>query len=49
MSDLTELRNIGPGMAAMLERGGVKTAEDLKREGSKAVFKRLKDMGEPGM
>lgn len=49
MSDLTDLKNIGPAMAAMLERAGVHNADALKNEGSKSVFKRLKEMGEPGM
>ncbi|MDL2306957.1 TfoX/Sxy family protein [Desulfovibrio sp. OttesenSCG-928-C06] len=49
MSNLTELRNIGPSMASMLERAGITSAADLKREGSRAVFKRLKEQGEPGM
>lgn len=49
MSDLTELKNIGPSMAAMLERAGVRSAAELERAGSKAVFKRLKDLGEPGL
>lgn len=49
MSDLTDLKNIGPSMASTLERAGVHTAEDLIKKGSKAVFKRLKELGEPGM
>lgn len=49
MSDLTDLKNIGPAMAATLGRAGITSAEELKKEGSKAVFKRLKEMGEPGM
>lgn len=49
MSDLTKLKNIGPAMAAILEKAGIHNAEELVAEGSKAVFKRLKDMGEPGM
>lgn len=49
MSDLTELRNIGPNIAGMLERAGIRSPDELKKEGSRAVFKRLKEMGEPGM
>lgn len=49
MSDLTELKNIGPSIAAMLERGGVTSPAALKKEGSRAVFKRLKEQGEPGL
>ena len=49
MSNLTDLKNIGPAMAAMLERAGIHSADDLRTTGSKAVFKRLKELGEPGM
>lgn len=49
MSELTTLKNIGPSMAATLERAGITTPEELVTEGSKAIFKRLKEMGEPGM
>lgn len=49
MSNLTDLKNIGPSLAAVLERAGVTSAEALKKEGSREVFRRLKEQGEPGM
>ncbi|MDL2285252.1 TfoX/Sxy family protein [Desulfovibrio sp. OttesenSCG-928-F07] len=49
MEDLTKIVNIGPVLAGLLAKAGINSEAELKAAGSKKIFKRLKEMGEPDM
>jgi DNA transformation protein and related proteins len=42
---LTSIRNIGPAMAEALRRAGIETADDLRRLGTDAAYRRLLEAG----
>lgn len=46
MTLLTSIRNIGPAMAAALQKAGIATAEELRSIGADAAYARLLASGE---
>ena len=45
MSDLTNIRNIGPAFAEALSRAGIRTADELRALGADAAYARLLESG----
>ena len=45
MTDLTEIRNIGPAFATALQNAGITTAEELRDIGADVAYGRLLEAG----
>lgn len=46
-SEIAAIRNLGPATARMLECIGVTRREQLEKLGAVAVYRRLRDIGQP--